>query len=68
MDAVEARAKRRRCRRLRLSVAKDNEPAIALYVARGYRRVGEGASAGLRTPEGRVVHAPEPVWTMVKPI
>jgi ribosomal protein S18 acetylase RimI-like enzyme len=68
MDAVEAQAKRRRCRRLRLSVAKDNEPAIALYIARGYRRVGEGVSAGLRTPEGRVVHAPEPVWTMVKPI
>ncbi len=27
MDAAEGQAKRRRCRRLRLSVAKDNEPA-----------------------------------------
>ena len=68
MDAAEAQAKRRRCKRLRLTVAKDNEPAIALYIARGYRRVGEGVSAGLRTPEGRVVHAPEPVWAMVKPV
>ena len=68
MDAAEAQAKRRRCKRLRLSVAKDNAPAIALYFARGYRRVGEGVSAGLRTPDGRVVHAPEPVWAMVKPI
>jgi ribosomal protein S18 acetylase RimI-like enzyme len=68
MDAAEAQAKRRRCRRLRLTVAKDNEPAIALYVARGYRRVGEGVSAGLSTPEGRLVHAPEPVWAMVKPV
>jgi ribosomal protein S18 acetylase RimI-like enzyme len=68
MDAAEGQAKRRRCRRLRLSVAKDNEPAIALYLGRGYRRVGEGFSAGLRTSDGRVVHAPEPVWAMVKPI
>jgi ribosomal protein S18 acetylase RimI-like enzyme len=68
MDAAEAQAKRRRCRRLRLTVAKDNEPAIALYIARGYRRVGDGVSAGLRTPEGQVVHAPEPVWAMIKPI
>jgi ribosomal protein S18 acetylase RimI-like enzyme len=67
MDAAEAQAKRRRCKRLRLTVAKDNEAAIALYVARGYRRVGEGVSAGLSTAEGRVVHAPEPVWAMVKP-
>jgi ribosomal protein S18 acetylase RimI-like enzyme len=67
MDAAEAQAKRRRCKRLRLTVAKDNAPAIALYIARGYRRVGEGVSAGLRTPAGRVVHAPEPVWAMVKP-
>jgi len=68
MDAAEAQAKRRRCRRLRLTVAKDNAAAIALYAARGYRRVGEGVSAGLRTPDGRVVHTPEPVWAMVKPI
>jgi ribosomal protein S18 acetylase RimI-like enzyme len=68
MDAAEAQAKRRRCKRLRLTVAKDNTPAISLYVARGYRRSGEGMSAGLRTPDGRVVHTPEPVWAMVKPI
>jgi ribosomal protein S18 acetylase RimI-like enzyme len=68
MDAAEAEAKRRRCKRLRLTVAKDNDAAIALYVARGYRRVGEGVSSGLRTPEGRVVLAPEPVWAMVKPV
>jgi ribosomal protein S18 acetylase RimI-like enzyme len=66
MDAAEAQAKRRRCRRLRLTVAKDNAAAIALYTGRGYRRVGEGVSAGLQTPEGRVVHAPEPVWAMIK--
>jgi ribosomal protein S18 acetylase RimI-like enzyme len=67
MDAAEAQAKRRRCKRLRLTVAKHNAPAITLYTERGYRRVGEGVSAGLRTPEGRVVHAPEPVWALVKP-
>jgi len=68
MDAAESEARRRRCRRIRLTVAKDNDGAIALYLGRGYRRVGEGASAGLRTPDGVVVHRPEPVWSMVKPI
>ena len=68
MDAAESEARRRRCRRIRLTVAKDNDGAIALYLGRGYRRVGEGVSAGLRTPDGVVVHRPEPVWSMVKPI
>ena len=68
MSAAETEARRRRCKRVRLAVAKDNDGAIALYLGRGYRRVGEGVSAGLRTPEGIVVHRPEPVWSMVKPI
>jgi len=68
MSAAETMARGRRCRRVRLTVAKDNDPAIALYVARGYRRVGEGMSGGLRTPDGVVVHEPEPVWSMIKPI
>jgi ribosomal-protein-alanine N-acetyltransferase len=68
MSAAETEARRRRCKRVRLAVAKDNEAAIALYLGRGYRRVGEGVSAGLRTTEGVVVHRPEPVWSMVKPI
>jgi ribosomal-protein-alanine N-acetyltransferase len=68
MSAAETEARRRRCKRVRLTVAKDNDPAIALYLGRGYRRVGEGVSGGLRTPDGVVVHQPEPVWSMVKPI
>ena len=68
MSAAESEARRRRCKRVRLTVAKDNDGAIALYLGRGYRRVGEGVSAGLRTPDGIVVHRPEPVWSMVKPI
>jgi hypothetical protein len=53
---------------VRLTVAKENPAALALYVARGYERVGEGRSAGLRTAEGVVVHEPEPVWRMIKPV
>ena len=68
MSAAETEARRRRCKRVRLSVAKDNDPAITLYLGRGYRRVGEGMSGGLRTADGVVVHEPEPVWSMVKPI
>ena len=68
MDAAEAEARRRACTRLRLTVAKDNAGAIALYAARGYEKVAQGVSAGLRTPDGVVVHQPEPVWEMVKPI
>ena len=36
--------------------------ALALYAGRGYERVGEGRSAGLRSPDGVVIHEPEPVW------
>jgi GNAT superfamily N-acetyltransferase len=68
MDAAENEARRRGCTRLRLTVAKDNSGAIALYAARGYRRVAEGVSAGLRTPDGVIVHEPEPVWEMIKPV
>jgi ribosomal protein S18 acetylase RimI-like enzyme len=68
MDAAEDEARRRGCRRLRLTVAKDNSGAIALYAARGYQRVAQGVSAGLTTPEGVVVHEPEPVWEMIKPV
>ena len=68
MDAAEAEARRRRCKRLRLTVAKDNDAALALYAARGYGRVGEGVSSGLRTADGILVHEPEPVWAMVKPV
>jgi ribosomal protein S18 acetylase RimI-like enzyme len=68
IGAAESEARKRRCKRVRLTVAKDNDPAIALYLGRGYRRVGEGMSGGLRTSDGAVVHEPEPVWSMVKPI
>jgi hypothetical protein len=57
----------RACARVRLSVAKDNAAALALYGSRGYERVGESFSAGLRS-RGVVIHAPEPVWDMVKRI
>jgi len=68
IDAAEGEARRRGCTQLRLSVAKNNTGAIALYAARGYERVAQGVSAGLRTPEGVVVHEPEPVWEMAKPV
>ena len=68
MDAVEEEARRRGSTRLELTVAKTNEGALALYAARGYERVAQGVSAGLRTPEGVVVHEPEPVWEMVKAV
>jgi ribosomal-protein-alanine N-acetyltransferase len=66
MDAIEEEARRRGCRRLRLTVAKDNEGALALYTGRGYQRVAQGMSAGLQTPDGVVIHEPEPVWEMIK--
>ena len=68
MDAAEEEARRRGCARMRLTVAKGNTGALLLYAARGYQRVAQGMSAGLRTPEGVVVHAPEPVWEMVTTI
>jgi ribosomal protein S18 acetylase RimI-like enzyme len=67
MDAAEAEAQAQRCSRIRLSVAKGNGGALALYDARGYERIGENFSAGLRS-KGVVIHAPEPVWEMVKPV
>ena len=68
LEAAEAEARRRGCTEVRLTVAKENPGALALYIGCGYERVGEGRSAGLRTPEGVVVHEPEPVWRMVKPV
>ena len=68
IEAAEAEARRRGCTQVRLTVAKENPAALALYTGRGYERVGEGRSAGLRTAEGVVVHEPEPVWRMIKPV
>jgi ribosomal protein S18 acetylase RimI-like enzyme len=67
MDAAEAQARARMCARVRLSVAKHNAGALALYAPRGYLRVGEGYSSGLRSRRV-VIHAPEPVWDMAKAI
>jgi ribosomal protein S18 acetylase RimI-like enzyme len=68
IEAAEAEARRRGCTQVRLTVAKENPQALALYLGRGYERVGEGRSAGLRTREGAIIHAPEPVWRMIKPV
>jgi ribosomal protein S18 acetylase RimI-like enzyme len=68
IEAAEAEARRRGCTEIRLTVAKQNPGALALYAARGYERVGEGRSAGLRSPEGVVIHESEPVWRMIKPV
>jgi ribosomal protein S18 acetylase RimI-like enzyme len=68
IEAAEREARRRGCTEVRLTVAKENPSALALYVGRGYERVGEGRSAGLRTREGVMVHEPEPVWRMIKPV
>jgi ribosomal protein S18 acetylase RimI-like enzyme len=68
MDAAEAEALKQECDRLRLTVAKDNGPALALYARRGYERAGEAFSTGLRSPTGVVIHDPEPVWEMIKPV
>jgi ribosomal protein S18 acetylase RimI-like enzyme len=68
IEAAETEARRRGCTEVRLSVAKENPNALALYLRRGYERVGEGLSTGLRTREGSVMHAPEPVWRMIKPV
>jgi ribosomal protein S18 acetylase RimI-like enzyme len=68
IDAAETEARRRGCTEVRLSVAKQNPDALALYLRRGYERVGEGRSAGLRTRDGSVIHEPEPVWRMIKPV
>ena len=57
----------RMCSGFRLSVAKGNRGALALYAGHGYERVGENFSAGLRS-RGIVIHTPEPVWEMVKSI
>jgi ribosomal protein S18 acetylase RimI-like enzyme len=67
MDAAESEARTRECSGVRLTVAKHNVGALALYAARGYERVGEAFSAGLRS-RGVVIHVPEPVWEMVKPV
>ena len=68
IEAAEAEARRRGCTQVRLTVAKENPAALALYAGRGYERVGEGRSAGLRSPEGVVIHESEPVWRMIKPV
>lgn len=49
-----------------LTVGKANTRAVALYQRRGYTTRGEAHSEGLITPEGRVIHEPEPVWVMEK--
>jgi ribosomal protein S18 acetylase RimI-like enzyme len=49
-----------------LTVGKANPDAARLYERSGYRRIGEGRSEGLTTPDGVVVHHPEPVWMMQK--
>lgn len=43
LGAAEAAARRRGATLLRLEVRQDNPAAIALYVARGYRRIGARA-------------------------
>jgi ribosomal-protein-alanine N-acetyltransferase len=68
IEAAEAEARRRGCTQVRLTVAKENPVALALYAGRGYERVGEGRSAGLRSADGVVIHEPEPVWRMIKPV
>jgi ribosomal protein S18 acetylase RimI-like enzyme len=68
MDAAEAEALQQECERLRLTVAKHNAAALALYAERGYERVGEAFSTGLRSPTGVVIHEPGPVWEMIKPV
>jgi ribosomal protein S18 acetylase RimI-like enzyme len=68
IDAAEAEARRRGCTQVRLTVAKQNPAALALYAGRGYERVGEGRSTGLRSRDGVVVHEPEPVWRMLKAV
>jgi len=68
IEAAETEARRRGCTEVRLSVAKANPDALALYLRRGYECVGEGRSAGLWTRDGSVVHAPEPVRRMIKPV
>jgi len=68
IEAAEAEARRRGCTQVRLTVAKENPAALALYMGRGYERVGEGTSAGLRSAEGVVIHEPEPVWRMIKAV
>jgi ribosomal protein S18 acetylase RimI-like enzyme len=68
IEAAEVEARRRGCTQVRLTVAKENPSALALYYGRGYERVGEGRSAGLRSGNGAVVHEPEPVWRMIKSV
>ncbi len=68
IEAAEAEARRRGCTDVHLTVAKVNPGAYALYAGRGYERVGESRSPGMRSPEGVVIHEPEPVWRMVKPV
>jgi ribosomal-protein-alanine N-acetyltransferase len=68
IEAAEGEARRRGCTQVRLTVAKENPAALALYAGRGYERVGEGRSAGLRSADGVVIHEPEPVWRMIKAV
>lgn len=51
---------------MRLSVAKDNAGAQALYDGLDYQRVGEDVSSGLVLADGTVVWPREVVWVMSK--
>ena len=53
---------------MRLSVAKDNPGAQALYEKLGYETVGEDISSGLVRADGTVVHPVEQVWVMSRKV
>jgi ribosomal protein S18 acetylase RimI-like enzyme len=53
---------------VRLSVAKDNPGAQALYEKLGYETVGEDLSSGLVRADGTVVHPVEQVWVMSRKV
>ncbi len=53
---------------VRLSVAKDNAGAKALYEGLGYETVGEDISSGLVLADGTVVHPVEQVWVMSRKV
>ena len=64
MSAAQAQAVERNSRCMRLTVAKGNAPACALYDRIGFSCVGEDVSPGLRRKDGTVVEAPEERWIL----